>query len=158
MPTLEYAQYGFQKIPTNYPDLTSQIFLDVFENFEKYKGCLEVTFEFCWKIVMSEVPWLIIRLKRRVEIGKKKIRIKQCLSWHEKKFRYHLTIEKIEGSVYYWLTIGKSSPQYNHIYCFLRFIKPKHILDCKNYCFYPVSESCINNDFSRYTSHYLTHR
>lgn len=83
--------------------------------FEKYKGCLKVTLEFCWRILMSEVAWLIILLKRCVQIGKKKFPIKQCLSWHEKKFRYHLTIEKNWGISLLLIPNRKKIPQYNHI-------------------------------------------
>lgn len=53
------------EILTTYPDLTSEIIsFEGFENFKIGKICLKVTLEICLRILISEVPGLIILSKK----------------------------------------------------------------------------------------------
>lgn len=67
---LEWAQFASHETPITYSaPILRMISLALFLNFWKGRGCLEIAFEICWRILTMEPSWLFmhtyIHRKRR---------------------------------------------------------------------------------------------
>ena len=65
---LEWAQFASHETPITYSaPISRMISLALFLNFWKGRGCLEIAFEICWRILTLEPPWLIILFRDGVQ-------------------------------------------------------------------------------------------
>ena len=69
---LEWAQFASHETPITYSaPISRMISLALFLNFWKGRGCLEIAFEICWRILTLEPPWLIILFRSEEATGRK---------------------------------------------------------------------------------------